>query len=362
MRAAYRPMRLLCARELQVSIKDSVHRLLSDQIDALGMQGFFSCGESFIRGINGSEFLFKGLRHNAVEIKSMERIGICWVEEAQAVSEESWKLLIPTVRDAKSEIWVTFNPEQKTDPTYQRFITSTPPRSIVRRINWRDNPWLTSELDAERLWMLKTDPDNYAWIWEGECRTVTNAQVLKGKVRVESFTPRLGADWDGPYFGVDWGYAQDPTALVKLWVRNHTLYIESEAWGVGVEIDHLPAFFDSVQGTRQYVIRADSARPETISYMQRSGFRVVGAKKGPGSVEDGVAHLRGYESIVIHPSCTHALDEARLWSFKTDRLSGDVQPTLAQGYDHIWDAARYALEPIIRRRLDTVKTLSVSKL
>lgn len=179
-------------------------------------------------------------------------------------------------------------------------------------------------------------------------------------MRIEAFAP--GAGWDGPYYGADWGFAEDPSALVRLWVHDRTLYVEHEAWGVGVEIDHLPAFFDRVPGVRQHLIRADSARPETISYLQRNGFKIVGAKKGPGSVEDGVAHLRGYAAIVVHPRCTHAIEEAHLWSYKTDRLTGDILPVLAAGNEHLWDSARYALEPLIRRRQSPFQAVQVPNL
>ncbi len=355
-----RKLRVLCARELQISIRDSVHRLLSDQITAMGLAGHFDIGESFIRCRNGGEVLFKGLRHNAGEIKSMENIGICWVEEAQGVSERSWELLIPTIRAPGSEIWATFNPEQDTDPTYKRFVDNVPPGAVVRRVNWTENKWFPPELEAEREWMAKTDPDAYAHIWLGECRSVSDAQVLRGKVAIEPFEPTN--DWDGPYFGADWGFSQDPTTLVKVWLADRRLYIDHEAYGVGVEIDHTPAMFDAVPGVRTHVIRADSARPETISYMQRAGFQIIGAPKWPGSVEDGVAHLRSYEQIVINPRCKHAAEESRLWKYKTDRLTGDVLPVLQDGNEHIWDAVRYALAPIIQRRDVAVAGLRVSGL
>ncbi len=346
--ASNRPIRVLCARELQVSIRDSVHRLLADQIETMGLSGQFEVGESFIRCANGSEFLFKGLRHNAGEIKSMENIGVCWVEEAQAVSESSWKLLIPTIRAPGSEIWVTFNPENETDPTYQRFVVEPPPAAIVRQINWRDNPWFPPELDEERRHMQATDPDAYAWIWEGECRQISDAQVLHGKWVVDAFTP--ADSWDGPYYGADWGFAKDPTVLERVWIHGRKLWIDHEAYGVGVEIDQTPELFDRIPGARDHVIRADGARPETISYMQRQGFKIQPAKKWPGSVEDGVAHLRGYDQIVIHPRCKHTAQEARLWSHKVDRLTGDVMPQLVDAHNHCWDSTRYALAPLIRQR------------
>lgn len=339
-------LRVLCARELQISIRDSVHRLLSDQIGHMGIGYYFDVGESYIRCSNGSEFLFKGLRHNAGEIKSMENISICWVEEAQAVSEDSWTLLIPTIRAPGSEIWVTFNPDQETDPTYRRFVLSPPPGALVRKVNWHDNPWFPPELEAERRHMLETDLDAYNWVWEGECRKASDAQVLKGKWVVEPFAP--GPDWDGPYFGCDWGFSSDPSALVRLFIHDWTLYIEHEAYGVGVEIDHLPAMFDLVPGSRERLIRADSARPETISFMRRQGFKMIGAEKYKGSVEEGVEFLRSFKRIVIHPRCKHAAEEAKLWSYKTDRLTGDVLPVLVDAHNHCWDGVRYALEPAIK--------------
>lgn len=348
LRATSRPINVLCARELQGTIRDSVHRLIVDQIPLMGLKDQFQWGRNFIRCKNGSEFVFKGLRHNANEIKSTERVAICWVEEAQGVSDDSWELLIPTIRSKRSEIWITFNPDQDTDPTYKRFVENPPPGALVRKISWKDNPYFTKEMDDERLWKAKTDPDGYSWVWEGNCRQLSDAQVLKGKISIDIFDP--GQDWDGPYFGADWGFSVDPTAVVKLWVHQRRLYVEYEAWGVGVEIDRLTAFFDRIPDVRQHTIRADSARPETISYMRRNGFHIVGAEKGKGSVEDGVTHLRGYEQIIIHQRCEHAIEEARLWQYKTDRLSGDVKPELKPGNDHVWDAVRYALEPLMSAR------------
>lgn len=342
------PLRVLCARELQVSIRDSVHRLLCDQIDAMGLRFCFETGESYIRCSNGSEFLFKGLRHNAGEIKSMENISICWIEEAQAVSEDSWKLLIPTIRAPGSEIWVTYNPDQDTDPTHRRFAINPPPGAIVKKVNWCDNPWFPAELDAERRYMMETDPDAYQWVWEGECRTMTDAQVLKGKWIIEPFDP--GTGWDGPYFGADWGFSVDPTALVKAWVRDDCLYIEHETYGVGIEIDHLPSMFDAVPGAREYIIRADSARPETISFMRRHGFKMDPAEKYKGSVEEGVEFLRSFRRIIIHPRCKHTTEEAKLWSYKTDRLTGDILPVLVDAHNHCWDAIRYGLSPAIKAK------------
>lgn len=347
--AMRRKLRVLCARELQVSITDSVHKLLGDQIELLGLGGFYRVGKATIRGRNGSEFIFSGIRSNITKVKSMEGIDICWVEEAEKVSEESWSVLIPTIRKAGSEIWVSFNPHEDTDPTYKRFIASPPPDAKVVKIGWRENPWFPEELRKEKDYLFSVDPEAAAHVWDGETRNMTDAQVLRGRFIVAPFEP--DPSWDGPYYGVDWGFAQDPSTMVRVWVDDaaRKLYVDHEAYGVGVELDDLATLFDVVPGGRIHISRADNARPETISHLQKRGYpKMRACAKGPGSVEDGVEHLRSYLQIVIHPRCVHTAEEARLWSYKMDRLTGDVLPELVDKHNHCWDAIRYALEPIIR--------------
>ena len=341
-------IRVLCTREIQKSIRDSVHRLLGDQIESLGLTSAFEVLRDEIRGKNGSQFLFAGLASTTVEsIKSFEGVDYCWVEEAQTVSARSWEILIPTIRKAGSEIWVSFNPNESTDPTYQRFVADPPPDAKVVRINWDDNPDCPAELLAEKDYLYRVDPEAAAHVWGGNTRRMSDAQVLRGRYNVEHFDPIPGV-WDGPYQGADWGFAVDPSALVRVWIWERRLYVEHEAYGLGVEIDHTPALFDGMPGARDYVTRADNARPETISYMVRAGFgKLMACKKWPGCVEDRVQYLRSFDSIVIHPRCPHAAEEARLWSFKTDRLSGDVLPQLLDKHNHCWDAIGYALEPMV---------------
>ena len=343
--------RILCTREIQGSIRESVHKLLANQIEMMGMSRLFSVQQHSITNARGSEFIFEGLRHNVNKIKSMEGIDIAWLEEAEKVSDDSWKVLIPTVRKPGSQIVVTFNPDLESDPTYQRFIMAPPGGCNLIKCNWQDNPWITKELLMEKDYLYRVDPDSAAHVWGGECRRNTQALVLSGKYVVDTFEP--GADWDGPYNGADWGFSQDPTAGVTCWIKGTRLYIEREAWKIGCELDHTAKLFDEGLGerVRGQVMRADSARPETISYLRRNGYpNLVAASKWQGSVEDGVAHLRQYEQIVIHPRCTHALQEAQSWSYKVDRLTGDVLPELVDANNHIWDAVRYALQPIIKSR------------
>lgn len=340
-------LRILCAREYQSSIRDSVHRLLADQAALIGYGDFYKVQQRSITGLNGTEFLFEGIKRDPHKIKSMEGVDIAWVEEAEAVSDESWSVLIPTVRKPGSEIWVTFNPALATDPTWRRFVEDPPARSIVRAVGYRDNPWLPDVLAEEARELRRKDPEAYAYIWGGQPWQRSDAEVLAGRWRVEEFRP--GEGWQGPYYGADWGFAKDPTVLVRLWLADSRLWIEYDERGVGLSMDDIARRWDRVPGSRAHTIRADNARPETINEMKTRGFKCVGAPKWPGSVQDGVEHLRSYEEIVIHPRCKGWQQEARLWRYKTDARTGDVLPKLADGNDHGPDATRYGLSPMIRR-------------
>lgn len=343
------PLRVLCTREYQNSIADSVYRLLVDTIARLKLEAAFNITRDSISSKLGGMILFKGLHHNVQEIKSTEGIDICWVEEAELVSDYSWDVLIPTIRNKGSEIWTSFNTRDETDPTYKRMVLNPPPGAVVRKVSWRDNPWFSPELRAEKDYAARVDPDAYQWIWEGMPRQVSDAQILRGKYKIEPFEPMQDV-WSGPYYGADFGFSIDPSTLIKLWVWQRKIYIEAEVYGVGIEINDLPARFADIADAKKHTIRADNARPETISYLRNHGYpNIVGVDKWTGSVEDGIAHLRSYEEIVIHPRCKHTAEEARLWSYKVDRLSGDVLPVVKDGHDHCWDAVRYGLQPLIRR-------------
>ena len=181
--AVQRPIRVLCAREIQKSIRDSVHRLLSDQIEAMDFSGHFTTLEAEIRGHNGSLFLFSGLSSQTAEsLKSFEGVDICWVEEAQSVSRRSWQILTPTIRADGSEIWVSFNPELDTDETYTRFVVTPPPGAVVVEVNYNDNPWFPSVLEQERLHCEATNREDYAQIWEGQCRTAVAGAIYAYEV------------------------------------------------------------------------------------------------------------------------------------------------------------------------------------
>ena len=345
-RAYSEPLRILCTREFQSSIADSVHRLLSDRIHDLSLEPWFNITRTEITSRAGAQFIFKGLRHSIQEIKSTEGIDLAWIEEAQVISENSWEILIPTIRKENSEIWISFNPNEAEDPTYKRFVTHTPPGSIIEKVGWEDNPYFPDVLDAERRYMLKIDPEAYEHVWGGHCRTISDAQIFRGRFTVETFDPP--PDDTRLYYGLDFGFAVSPTAAVRCWIRDNCLYIDHEAWGVGVELDNTPDLLDTMPGIRSWPIKADCARPETISHLKRRGFDVSAAEKWPGSVEDGLAVMKGFERIIVHERCVHTAENFRLYSYKTDPQTNEVLPIIIKKNDDVCDACRYALVGLIR--------------
>ncbi len=333
-------IRVLCTREMQNSIKDSVHQLLSDRITDLGYEDDFTIQDKVIYSRSGSEIIFKGLKHNIKEIKSTEGINICWVEEAEAVSEYSWTQLTPTIREPDSEIWVSFNPENEKSPTYLRFIKNPNDDSISEELNYVDNKYFPEVLRKEMEYDKRVDYDKYLHVWEGKCKHYGQDLIIKNFV-VEEFETPADAEFR---FGADWGFSNDPTVLGRMFIKDKTLFIDHEFYAVGVEISELEAAFDSVPESRKWKITGDSERPDTISFMQKKGFPIVGAKKGKGSVEDGIQFLRSFEKIVIHPRCPKAKDNFANYRFKRDKITNEILPIPAEGSDHWPDTARYALE------------------
>lgn len=342
-------LRILCCREIQKSIKDSSYQLLKDTALRLGIANRFVFLETEIRHKKtGSKFIFTGLLRNEQTIKSKEGIDICWCEEAQTISETSWETLIPTIRKDGSEIWLSFNPLNADDPTTVRFVENPPPEAYVRKVNFDENPYFTEALRREMEWDRKNDFEKYLHIWEGYPRTFSNAQIFRGKFTVEPFEDSLAEQADRLFYGADFGFAQDPSTLIRSFMLDRKLYIDYEAYGVGVEIDELPQLYRSVPGADKWPIKADSARPETISYLRnRCGFNIDGAEKWQGSIEDGIAYLRSFDQIVIHPRCKHTADEFRLYSYKTDKTTNEVLPIILDKNNHCIDAIRYGLDGYI---------------
>ena len=344
---------ILCAREYMNSLEDSSLEEIKQAIRSQPfLAAYYEVGDKYVRSKNRLiEYKFAGLRNNLDSIKSKARILIAWVDEAESVSELAWQKLLPTVRSDNSEVWITWNPEREGSPTDDRFRRHPPDGARIVPLNYSDNPWFPKVLDDERLNdRARLDDATYAWIWEGAYRQNSAAQIFADKYSIRDF--EAGADWDGPYQGIDFGFAQDPTAAIRCWIHDDCVWIDYEAGRIGLELDETKDYIlRRIPSFDQYVCRADSARPESISYLRRKGLsRIKPAEKGKGSVEDGIQHLRSYKTIVIHSRCRQTIEEFRKYSYKVDRLSGDVLPNIVDAFNHYIDALRYATEPVMKKR------------
>jgi phage terminase large subunit len=351
LQAMERHERVLCGRELQKSIRDSSKRLIDDAIERLGVRKAFQSTEQEIRGPHDSLFLFSGIKGNANGIKSMEGVTTFWGDEAQAFSQSSIDTLVPTIRKPGSRLIWTWNPDLETDPVDAMFRGgnldeedaakfSPPPSSIVREINYTDNPWFPDVLRLEMEYDRGRDFDKFRHVWKGEYRRNSEARVFKNW-KVEAFESDPNAEYR---LGADFGFSIDPSCLVRCYIVGRTIYVDYEAYGLNVEIVNLPALFMCVPEAEKFWITADSSRPETISHLRRNGFpRIAPAIKGTRSVEEGVEFLKSYD-IVVHPRCQHTIDELTHYSYKVDSLTGQVTAVLADKDNHLIDALRYAVE------------------
>ena len=347
------PIRILCTREFQASIKESFHAELKAAIASVPwLADHYDVGVDYLRGRNGTEFLFRGLRNNVGSIKSTAKIDLTICEEAEDIPEESWLALEATVfRQPKSELWAIWNPRTDGSPVDKRFRKHPPENALIAELNWFDNPFFPPGLDTLRKReQERLDPATYAHVWEGAYLENSDAQVFHGKIAVEDFAPCK--DWQGPYYGGDFGFSQDPTAAVELWIYGDDLYIHREAFKIGLELDDTAEFVcKKIPGFDKEVSRWDSARPESISHLKRHGLpKIQAVKKWSGSVEDGIQFLRSFRRIVIHTRCENMRKEARMYSYKVDRLTGDVTAKLVDAHNHGWDAVRYAVQPMIKRQ------------
>ncbi len=383
------PLRVLCTREIQNSIRESSHKILKDTIERLGLQSWFTVTNEYIRSRAGAEFIFRGLHGNIDSIRSMEGIDICWVEEGQSVAAVSWRGLTPTIRKENipwayetkdafrgAEIWVTYNLVNENDATHFRFVNEdgTPKRSnsIVHKINYDSNPFFGGTLKEEMEDDRATDYELYEHIWLGMPLRKSNAIIFNGKVRVEAFDDDLWKQADRLFYGADFGFANDPNVLTRSFILEPTpgrprdgkrrLYVSHAQYGWHVDLDDMPAMYDKVPGSRDWPIKADAARPETISHLRRRGFIIDAAEKWDGCVKDGITHLRGFDEIVIHERCKgkeaarpELVEEAYLYRYKTDpkivdeRGQPQVLPVVIDKHNHGWDGIRYSLDGYIQR-------------
>lgn len=354
--ARVEPLRVLCTREFQVSIKESFHAELKAAIASEPwLEDSFDVGVDYIKGIGrhnrGTEFIFRGLHRNIGSLKSLAKIDLTIVEEAEDVNENSWLALEATVfRQPKSELWPIWNPRMKKSPVDTRFRIFPSPKAIVVEMNWRDNPWFPVNLNELRLRQFEMlDSGTYDHVWEGGYLENSDVQVLGGKWIISDF--EISEDWDGPYQGGDFGFSQDPTAAIRCYIGNDNLYVSHEAFKGKLELDDYADYLKRhIPGFEDYITRWDNARPENISFIRRHGLpQSITAEKWPGSIEDGIAFLRSFKKIIVHPRCVQFANECRLYSHKVDKNTNDILRDIVDANNHGIDALRYAVEPMVTR-------------
>lgn len=378
-------------REVQKTLRDSAKRLLELRIAnyfRLGEADGFKIFRDVIETPGDGLLTFTGMQnHTAESIKSIESADRFFWNEAQTATPTSLKLLRPTVRKKDAELWFAWNPKRPPDPDNPvdsvdglmrgTFGIAAPKNSVCVKALWDDNPWFPEGLNEDRLHDLNVRrPEDYGHIWGGEFETHSEARVFHNWKVADFLTPPEAIFM----FGGDFGFARDPSVLVRCfvgdWVNTGVvdadgsvimraeynpygkhLFIDQEAWRIGCDVDHLPALYAGsnigvwdnpygdagIEGSRSYEITADSSNPQSISYLNRQGFNVQPAIKGPGSIEEGVEFLKSY-TIIVHSRCPKVAHEFTYYSFQIDKDTGRILPKLEDKKNHTIDSVRYATE------------------
>ena len=366
----------LNARQVQLSIKDSVHSLIKERIRQNQIKGYSITDKSINNRRTKTSMIFRGLSKQTEDsIKSLFQVLRCWVEEAQSITNQSLKILTPTIRAPNSKLYWTYNRHNADDPVHEYFLSHRTKKEKMRytapdgkqyywhlhrgdgcigiEINYDGNPYFPQVLEDERKKAQRTMPvEEYMHIWEGGCRIIGDAIIFNGKFEVKEFdTPSTVEIFENRFFyGADWGFAKDPTVMTRCFIKDQCLYVEYEAHGYHVELDDIPALFDQIPESRKWPSYGDNSRPETISYVARSGFNISAADKWPGSVEDGITYMKSFKKIYIHPRCTNTLFECKHYCYKTDPNTDEILPIIVDKHNHCMDSIRYGLSPYITRQ------------
>ena len=357
--AAQKPLRILCTREIQKSIKDSVHRLLTDQIQALGLGQFYEVLETEIRGRNGSMFVFAGLAQHTVEsIKSFEGVSIVWIEEAQVVTKRSWDVLTPTIRADGSEIWMSLNPDMETDETYQRFVASPPDGAVVIEMNWRDNPWFPAVLERERQDTLRRDPDNYENIWEGVPKRVSEGAIYRVEVVRLYADKRVRAVPYDPLLPVDtvWDLGWADSMSIGMFQRSHAEircidYIEDSGqtldWYVA-QMERRPYRWGKdfiPHDGRAKDFKTGKSTEEILKSMGRR-ITVLNAD----GVEEGIkaARMMFPRAYIDEDKCSRLIECLKRYRRKINQATNEPDTPLHDEFSHGADMWRYAAMAVER--------------
>ena len=359
-RAMESSLLILCTREYQSSIESSTYAELRAFILEQNLLDFFTIKHDKIVGKNGSEFIFKGLARDIMGIKGIPNIGICFVEEAETITELSWEILIPTIEKKDgSELIIAFNPRDAQSPTYQRFVAKQHELSgsvLSIEINYPDNPYLSKKQLATILKLRETNYALYEHIYLGKVLDMTEDVIFKGKTKIlDMKVERVNGCWlyenkrVEMLYGMDFGFSVDPAAMVELcFLDKHTIYINNEIY----ETKLLPSkYCEKIKEIMPAGIKdkwfGDSARPDTIADLKYQGLNIQGAEKPKGSVEAGIEWLLG-KTIIINPRCVNMIYEAHNYKYKIDKDTGKITTDVIDANNHLWDAIRYACVKLIQ--------------
>lgn len=368
-------LQIVCLRELQKNLEESVYRLLSNKIRSDNiLKDFYRIMSDRIIGLNGTEFTFSGIR-NAKNFKSYEGADIAWVEEAQTISQESMMILIPTIRKIGSEIWFTYNPDNEEDPVHKLmnkpFVMTDEQlkkagydiAQINLNINYNDNPHCPDIMRLEAEQMKLADYDLYRHVWLGETRTASDSVIFKGKFEecdfeIENYfgIPRLDGNVLDLYYGLDFGWVH-PTAIIETFRYNGNIYISNEIVGQEMDLDDIVMrVTNEMPWAKHKTIYGDSARPDLIEQLSVSRISKFGnelprlnilpANKGAGSVESGITWLKTHKKIYVHPRCQNTINNLKKYCYKIDK-NGIISTSIEKINDDCIDALRYAYTPLI---------------
>ena len=361
LRALVKKTKILCTRETQTSIEQSTYAELREFIYKYGLDNpvlptYFTIQKNGIYCSNGSEFIFRGLARDIMQIKSIPDIDICFIEEAETIGEMLWEVLDPTLRKDGCEVIVCFNPRESTSATYKRFIETDYGDDILRiEINYPDNPFLSDTI-LKKIYRLKDqDYARYEHIYLGKVLDMSEDVIFKGRFRIEEVDVKWnGRNWVykgqaiAPLYGLDFGFSVHPMAIIEIFMLDEdTLYISREIYETGLLITKVPQRIKEVMPEALHdEFYADHASPDKIAQLNHEGIRCIGATKGTGSVEAGVDWLLS-KNIIIHPSCKNTIYEFYNYKYKTDKNSGKITRDIIKANDHACDAIRYGCYKLI---------------
>jgi len=350
--------KIVAGREYLGDIKDSVHALYMRVIDGVEeYRNFFHITNTYIvNKLTGVEILFKGIRdYRTSGIKSVENIGILWLEEGSFISKYAWDIVDNTLREQGCELWVTMNPENETDFLYQEFIVNGKKKYgedlFIKQLNWYNNPHLSSDAIAKIVRMRENDFNTYMHVYGGECLINTERHVFRNEFFViQEFEEPQGIF---PYYGIDFGFS-DPTAGIRCYIQDENLYITHEYKKTNVTLDilgyELEKSLKDYKKKGKYTATADNARPDLIDMLSKYGYPVKPAIKGRGSIEAGIEYIKTFKKCYVHPRCQELLKEVYNLKYKTDRHSGQIKDEIEDKNNHLVDCLRYSLEDCMKNR------------